>query len=83
MHIIADNTNKELYEADFMFIIIQYLYKIKNFKLTDTRILNQLIIDNKVDLIRTFNKEKEKYIKYREIEEEEVATNKKILIKGF
>ena len=51
-----------------MFIIIQYLYKIKNFKLTDTRILNQLIIDNKVDLIRTFNKEKEIYIKYRELD---------------
>ena len=77
LHIIADNTNKELYEADFMFIIIQYLYKIKNFKLTDTRILNQLIIDNKVDLIRTFNKEKEIYIKYRELDEEKFATNKK------
>ena len=77
LHIISDYTNKESYEADFMFVIIQYLYKIKNFKLTDTRVLNQLIIDNKVDLIRTFNKEKEIYIKYRELDEEKFATNKK------
>ena len=48
LHIISDYTNKESYEADFMFVIIQYLYKIKNFKLTDTRVLNQLIIDNKL-----------------------------------
>lgn len=77
LHIIDDNATKELYEADFMFVIIQYLYKIKHFKLTDTKVLNQLIIDNKVDLIRTFNKEKERFIKYIEFNEEKNATNKK------
>jgi hypothetical protein len=77
LHIIDDNATKELYEADFMFVIIQYLYKIKHFKLTETKVLNQLIIDNKVDLIRTFNKEKERYIKYLELDEEKNAINKK------
>ena len=77
LHIIDDNATKELYEADFMFVIIQYLYKIKHFKLTDTRVLNQLIIDNKVNLIKTFNKEKERFIKYIEFNEEKNATNKK------
>jgi hypothetical protein len=73
--IIDQYTNKEKYEADFFYLIIKYLYKIKNFKLTDSRMLNQLIIDNKIPLLTTFNTEKKKTIGYFKTVEELIANN--------
>ncbi len=46
--------NKFIDETNFLFPIIQYLYKIKNYQLTESSVLNQLIIENKDKFITIY-----------------------------
>jgi hypothetical protein len=46
--------DKFIDETNFLFPIIQYLYKIKNYQLTESSVLNQLIIENKDKFITIY-----------------------------
>lgn len=76
-----DENDKYLDETNFLFPIIQYLYKIKKYQLTESSVLNQLIIENKDKFITMYTelqtKNDAKILYYSE----QISTNKDIIQK--